>query len=168
MKKLFLILALCTCTTANAALITYSYDHTISNRYEMHDALGLFTVDDQREGLVSVLFASQPATFSWEGYAPLMYDEVVATESQLYENGFESFTANNVTFDLWLDLFWLDAGENIFHHLDKAAPYEGALLAVDGNPYWLGGSLNKVRTVEVPEPSALALLSLGLLGFALK
>ncbi|WP_323750907.1 PEP-CTERM sorting domain-containing protein [Marinobacter sp.] len=167
-KSLILLLALGFMSPANAALITYAYNDKISNQFESYDAAALFTVDDQRSGLVSAVFTSTPISFSWSGFVPLMYAQPVSNVGRLYENGFEPFDVGDYECFLFLDLFWLEAGENIFHNLHKTAPFEGAHVAnlTTETGYSFTGRLTKLTTTQVPEPTPLALFGLGLLGLA--
>lgn len=169
MKKVALLaLMFCFSLPANAAVITYTYADEIANPDANHDAFGVFRVDSVRRGLISSQFVSEPATFNWEGFSPLMYDQPVSDEDQLYENGFEPFTVGDLSCFLFLDLFGLEAGEDIFDNLHKTFPNEGATISnlLSGEEFYLTGRLTKVQAVAVPEPSTLALLALGLLGFA--
>ncbi|MFL1464944.1 hypothetical protein [Marinobacter sp. HN1S83] len=160
MKGLMLLAALFLSMSANATLISYSYDNTIANPQGSHSAVGIFTVDDQNRGLVSATFESEPASFEWEGFAPLLHDQPVSDEGGLFENGFEPFVSGDFEFFLFLDLFFLEAGQDIFHNLDKTAPFEGAGVTVlsTGETYYLTGGLTKLQTIDIPEPSTLALL----------
>ena len=167
MKHLLLLgIALCLCTTAHATFITYSYNSPIVNANGFHFATGMFTVDDQTRGLVDVTFNSDPFTFHWKGYVPLLNPQPVEDEGKLYQNGFETFVAGDIEFNLYLDVFYLNAGEDIFHNLHKTAPYEGAQIRdmSDNNTMWLTGGLTKLYTTEVNDPNLWILFSLGLAG----
>lgn len=171
MKGLILLAALFVCMSANAALITYSYNGTIENPHVSHNAVGLFTVDDQVRGLVEATFESEPASFEWEGFAPLLYDQPISDEDGLFENGFQPFVAGNIECFLFLDIFFLEAGQDVLHNLHKTAPFEGASLTDlnTGDVYFLTSGLTKVPTTDtdVPEPPTLALLGLVLIGSVL-
>ncbi|WP_111494080.1 hypothetical protein [Marinobacter bohaiensis] len=168
MKTILILLVMLAPAAASASLITYAYTSRIENPTESHEAVGLFTVDDQRRGLVSASFVSEPVNFEWEGFVPLMYEQPVSSVGQLYENGFHRFESGRAACFLYLDLFFLDAGEDIFHNLDRTAPFEGANVEnLDtGTTYWFIAGLTKVRTVDVPEPSPLLLSLLGVVALA--
>lgn len=166
MKNLLILMLACLAPAANAALITYSYSHPIANQYESHNATATIEVDSVLRGLVSVQFTSVPVTFSWTGLVPLMYDQPVSETGALYENGFEPFVVGSFEFFLFLDLFYLEAGADIFDHLDLTAPFEGAYVAnLDSGKYYsLTGRLEKAPPAKVPEPSSLLLMLAGVLG----
>ncbi|WP_143151164.1 PEP-CTERM sorting domain-containing protein [Marinobacter nauticus] len=166
MKNLLIILLVCLAPAANAALITYSYDHPIMNQYESHNATAIIEVDSVLRGLVSVQFNSDPISFNWAGLVPLMYDQPISDTDALYENGFEPFVVDNFEFFLFLDLFYLEAGMDIFDNLHLTAPFEGAHVGNrdSGDYYWLTGRLKKMALAKVPEPSSVLLLLAGLLG----
>nr|WP_243864995.1 PEP-CTERM sorting domain-containing protein [Halospina denitrificans] len=94
-----------------------------------------------------------------------MYEQPVSNESKLFENGFKPVTWDKFDFFLFFDLFSLEAGQDIFHNIDRTHPYEGASVSGPAGDFWLQGRFNKVRTAKVPEPAAIGLLALGLVLF---
>lgn len=163
---LFVILLAALCgSPARAALIIYSYDSPIYNANGFYQASATITVDDQSRSLVAVDFSSDPFTFFWQGAAGLIHDQPVSATGGLYQNGFSSIFSGDITFNLYLDIFYLEAGEDLFHNLHKTHPYEGAFISSTsfGETLWLSGTLTKLDTIEVPEPASALLFALGLL-----
>ncbi|BFM13784.1 hypothetical protein R50072_39370 [Simiduia litorea] len=167
--SVFLLTILC-CKTTSAALITYSYDSPIHNANNSYHATAIITVDDQSRKLVEVDFSSDPFAFFWQGEVGLMYDQPVSDSDSLYQNGFHSFSTAGITFSLYLDYFYLAAGEDLFHNLHKTHPYEGASITntLIGETLWLAGTLSKIDTIEVHETTSATLLFIGLLLLAIR
>jgi len=174
MKSTMIALLFLLPLTSQAKLVIYSYDSPIVRSFyidgELSDesfaATGILTADTIKRRLVSFDFASEPVTFNWDGEAALLMEPATGFQS----NGFEKVYVpeQNAFFDIFLDTFFLAEGQDIFESLDVTRPDEGAFVGNASNGYSLTGTFEKVKTINVPEPATLTLLTLGLAAIAIR
>ena len=164
LKSLLHLIPLLFSAPVYAALISYSYDSPIHNPDGVFAASAIIVVDDQSRSLVSVDFNSAPVDFFWQGSVSLYYDQPVSDTAGRFHNGFKSVYAGDFIFNLYLDEFELDAGEDLFHNLHKTNPWEAAFIADEklDKLFYLAGGLTKIGVVEVAAPATGVLMTLGL------
>jgi hypothetical protein len=173
MKTVLTALIFAISFSVNAKIIEYVYEDPIYGEgsgccFKFYDALGYLSVDTETRRLVSFDFWSEIATFSWSGEAALKWPEQI--RDGYYSNSFDRvfIDGQDVSFFLYLDVFYIRKDQDLLENLELAETREGADIYVGEEKYYFSGNLSKLTVAKVPEPATFALLALGLAAIAIR
>lgn len=179
MKALTIAFIACTAFAhhASAGIITYDIDFVgptmtedgtdiVSDELVVGDGSMIF--DSDADTALGLYLTTGIHTVSWSGIEPVHYHVSDFCDNCYRSGGPGTGTglwAGGMGFDF--DIWWAPEGAKPLEYMEGAVE----TFMVDGPREFGQGawiSFTKVSTVEVPEPSTLALLGLGLLAFAVK